>query len=152
MSDLNNTFCQPVVSKSEMRARVMKLEEALLQLPQAKMFLKHYFAQGLYARELFIPAGCVLTGKIHLTEHLAMLVQGEMELLTEDGPQHVMAPAIFVSRAGAKRAGVAYTDSRFVCIHATSETNIDRLEAELTADSFEDPRLAHNGESLPCLI
>ena len=31
---------------------------------------KHHFSDGLYARELFIPAGVCLVGALHKTTHL----------------------------------------------------------------------------------
>lgn len=141
MNDLIETFRAPAVSRPEMRARVMKLEEALLKLPQADMPTMHLFAPGMYVRPILIPAGVALTGKIHVTEHFCFLMQGDIELLTEEGVHHVTAPAILRSKPGAKRAGYAHTESIFVTVHATNETDLEKLEAELTAETFDDPRL-----------
>lgn len=126
---------------AEMRAHIFSLEAEILKLPQTDLPLRHYFAKGLYAREMLIPEGTVLTGKIHTTEHLCFITKGSISVLAEEGMRRINAPAILISKPGAKRAGFAHEDTIFVTVHATEETDLEKLEAELTAESFEDPRL-----------
>jgi hypothetical protein len=52
------------------RAKVEALEDEIAKLPQVDCPVRHYFAPGLYAREMTIPAGVTLTGAVHKTEHL----------------------------------------------------------------------------------
>lgn len=120
-----------------LREKVLRLEEALRQLPQLPEDVHHHFAPGVYMRELRIPAGAVLTGKIHRTEHLNILAQGEISVLTEHGVRRLTAPCVIKSSAGIKRAGYAHTDVVWICVHPTIETDLDKLEAELIAPSFE---------------
>jgi len=56
-----------------MRQKVFLLEDELAKQPQVEMPVTHYFSKGVYARELFIPADTVLTGKIHKYENLNIL-------------------------------------------------------------------------------
>lgn len=128
-----NQFDDPSV-----RAKIDKLEKAMLESGgKVEIRTTHYFANGVYAREIFIPKGTLLTGKIHKTEHLNIVSSGEISVLTEHGPQRVKAPFTIVSKPGTKRVGYAHEDTVWTTIHGTTETDLEKLEADLIADSHE---------------
>lgn len=111
---------------------IMRLENAMREHPaQVHLEPKHHFAPGIYMRELFVPRGTLLTGKIHKTEHLSILAQGELTVWTENGMKRLKAPAVIHSMPGAKRVGLAHEDSTWICVHKTDETDLEKLEAEL---------------------
>lgn len=120
-----------------LREKVLRLEDALRTFPQIPEDVHHHFAPGIYMRELRIPQGAVLTGKIHRTEHMNILAQGEISVLTEHGVQRLSAPCVIKSSPGIKRAGYAHTDVVWICVHATTETDLEKLEQDLIAPSFE---------------
>ena len=112
--------------------KVNRLEQELNQLPQGYAPVWHHFAPGLYARQMLIKAGDSLTGAVHRTEHLC-IVSGNMLVLTDEGPKHICAlQVIFQSLPGIKRAGQAIDDTYFTTVHATSETDLEKLVEELT--------------------
>lgn len=119
-----------------MRAKLQRLESEMLKCEQVEIQVKHIFSEGLYAREIFIPKGTLLTGKIHLTEHLNIISQGDISVLTEHGMKRIKAPCAIVSSAGIKRAGYAHEDTVWTTIHATNETDLEKLEAELIAPDY----------------
>lgn len=121
-----------------LRGKVVHLEAEMKKLPQVEIKTTHHFAHGIYAREIFVPAGVLLTGKIHKTDHLNILSQGEMTVLTDGGMKRLKAPCAFVATAGTKRAGYAHEDCVWTTIHASNETDLDKLEAELIAPTFEE--------------
>lgn len=127
------------------RAAVLAVEEQVKSLPQVDLPLEHGFAPGVYARKLFIPKGTVLTGKIHKYAHWNIVLQGHIEIMTEQGIKHIRAPAMFVSPAGTKRAGFAHEDTVWVTMHPTDETDIETIERETVVDTFE--QLAEAGKS-----
>lgn len=90
----------------------------------------HHFADGIYGRELFIPAGTVLTGKIHRHSTLNLLIQGDITVTTPDGMKRIQAPAVFVSEPGTKKAGYAHTDTIWVNVHPTKITDLAAIEAK----------------------
>ena len=102
----------------------------------------HHFADGVYGRELRIPAGVAVIGKMHRHSTLNVLAAGELAVTTPDGPQVLKAPAIFVSPAGAKKLGVAITDCVFLNVHASRETDLDKLEAELIVPADDELMIA----------
>jgi hypothetical protein len=120
------------------RELVLELERQILALPQVQMQVRHHFAPGLYARELTIPAGTVLTGKIHRHAHLCMISKGDITVLTENGMQRLKAPCTFISTPGIKRAGYAHEDTVFTTFHPTDETDLEKIEAMVVTDSFDE--------------
>lgn len=121
---------------------IQRFESELRKLPQLKISTFHHFAEGLYAREIVIPAGCTLTGKIHKTEHMNFLMKGDITVWTEDGMRRLQAPEVLVSKPGTKRVGYAHEETIWVTVHATKETDLARLEGELIAPeslSIESP-------------
>ncbi|KAF1692653.1 hypothetical protein [Pseudoxanthomonas koreensis] len=112
-------------------AQIRELERAIAQLPQAEFKETHHFAEGIYGRELFIPAGTVLTGKIHRHSTLNLLMQGRIKVTSEDGMvRELEAPAIFTSPPGCKKVGYALTDTIWVNVHATRLTDIAAIESK----------------------
>jgi hypothetical protein len=127
-----------VVEGSNMRDKVQRLEETLRQYPQLPEQLTHHFADGVYARELFIPKDAVIVGKIHRFGHLNFLVKGDISVLTEHGVRRLKAPAVITSAPGIKRAGYAHEDTIWITVHATQETDVDRIEDQVICKSFEE--------------
>ena len=136
------------VPGASLREKIDTLEALMLREPQVEIEPVHYFAHGLYAREITIKAGTLLTGKIHRTEHLNIVSKGRIIVWTEDGMKEVAAPFTMVSRPGTKRVGYALEDTVWTTVHATTETDLAKLEAELIAPT----RAALEGkETTPCL-
>lgn len=127
---------KPVIK--DFKTAILAAEDIIKSVPQVELEVHHHFSPGVYAREMFIPAGTVLTGKIHKTEHLCIVSAGEMEIADENGVQRVCAPATFMSKPGAKRLGVAMADTVFITVHGTYETDIKTLEESLVATSYDE--------------
>jgi len=117
-----------------MREKVFAIEAEMRKHPPLDLPLKHHFSQGLYARELFIPKGTLLTGKVHKFEQLNIMSQGDMSVLTEDGIVRVQAPFTVVSPPGTKRIAFAHEDTVWTVILATEETDVAKLEAYFVTD------------------
>ena len=101
--------------------------------------VKHSFADGCYIREIFNPANELLVTKIHKKEHPFFLMQGEMSILTEDGIKHLKAPHHGITKPGTKRIIYTHSDCIFITVHATTATNIDKIEEQVIAKDFSDP-------------
>lgn len=110
---------------------VQNLEDELRKFPQLEIAPEHYFAPGLYGRQIMIPKGTILTGRRHLQGHINVISQGDITIVTDEGSQRIKGPFVLVSKPGTKRAGYAHEDTWWMTIHATAETDLDRLEIEL---------------------
>lgn len=103
--------------------------------------LTHLFSPGMYVREITIPAGTVLTGKIHKHSHPNFLMSGIVEVFTESGGlERLEGPLSMISPPGTKRALVAITDVVWATVHANPTNTRDLLELEkiVIAPSFEE--------------
>ncbi len=87
---------------------------------------------------MWIPAGCLVTGKIHLTKHLNVLSQGKISVSNNGEVITLEAPYTYISQVGTKRAGYAHEDSTWTTFHVTDLTDVETIEKEIIADSFEE--------------
>lgn len=116
-----------------LRDKVLAAEAYMKLQPQVDIEVKHYFSHGVYAREITIPAGTVLTGEIHKFENLNILSRGEMSVLTESGMQRVSAPFTVVSPPGTKRIAYAHTECVWTTIHGTFITDVEEIKNQFIA-------------------
>ena len=102
--------------------------------------LKHSFSDGIYVREITIPQGTLLTGKIHKHKHPNFLLKGEVIVVTEEGREILKAPCSMMSKAGTKRALYAVTELVWTTIHhnPTNTQDLKELEKIVIADSYYD--------------
>lgn len=101
--------------------------------------VRHHFAPHCYAREMFLPAGICVVGKIHKHAHVNTISQGRVSVLTEqEGVQTLHAPLTFVSSPGTKRVVWVHEDTVWTTVHVTEETDLAKIEAEIIATSFEE--------------
>ena len=123
----------------ELRNKIEQLEQAMFKMVEHHIEIEpvHHFSKGLYAREITIPKGTTLTGKIHKTEHINVISKGDISVLTENGIQRIKAPCTIISKPGTKRVGFAHEDTVWTTFHATDETDLVKLEADLIAPSHE---------------
>jgi len=118
--------------------KVYELEALMKLQPQLQLKVVNYFSHGVYARELHIPAGTMLTGEIHKLENLNILSKGDISVLTERGMVRVQAPFTVVSPPGTKRIAYAHTDCIWTTIHGTFEKDIDKIAQYFIATSEQE--------------
>ena len=133
-----------IPAKLEIREKIVGVEARLRQAlektgdAQPDCPLKHYFAPGAYGREIFIPKGTLLVGKIHKHSHLNMLMKGKVSVLTEEGPKVLEGPLTMVSPPGTKRVVYTHEDTVWVTVHLTNETDLEKIEDEIIAKTYEE--------------
>lgn len=107
------------------------IEAILLDEPQVECQLDHLFTKGIYTRQLIIPAGTIMTTKLHKTEHPFAVMSGSLTVYTDDeGQVSIEAPYIGVTAIGTRRVIHAITDVIWVTFHSNidDETDLDILE------------------------
>lgn len=104
--------------------------------------LTHTFCDGMYIREIFIPGGMLLTGKIHRHAHPNFLLQGSVGMITEEGGLiYMAAPQSLVSPPGCKRAIYTFTDVRWVTVHLNPDGFTEpckELEDQVVTGSYAE--------------
>jgi hypothetical protein len=118
------------------REQIEHLQSAMLELPQVELPTRHYFADGMYLREVERAAGTLIVGKVHRREHFYIVTRGCIIVWTETGMRHIKAGEIIVSKPGTKRATLAETDSTAITVHRVGarlcdEKHLERIETKL---------------------
>src|ERR1035437_7035163 len=90
---------QAIEKNPFIRDRIVAFEEHLTKLEGAFVGdndlcpLKHTFSDGIYVREIFIPAGTYIVGKLHKHSHPNFLLSGVVDVITEGaGRESLIAP------------------------------------------------------------
>tara|TARA_R110000744_G_scaffold82977_2_gene162968 strand:+ start:244 stop:768 length:525 start_codon:yes stop_codon:yes gene_type:complete len=105
--------------------------------------LKHYFSDGIYVREITIPAGMVIVGKIHKHRHPNFLLKGKVMVITEQkGEEIIEGPCFMMSEGGTKRALYAVTDLVWTTIHhnPTNTQDLNKIEDVVIAKNYDEYR------------
>jgi hypothetical protein len=127
------------------RRWLIDLTDRMLATPgaQRELEVKHTFLDGMYMRELFIPKGTLLVGKIHKQPCMNLVSKGDISVLTESGSARVKAGYSVVSPAGIQKLGYAHEDTVFVNVFRTDETDPQRIEQVIAWDSYEQAAISH---------
>ncbi len=130
--------CLPQVDALATRADIQALEAACRPMPQVDCPLIHHYAPGLYAREIAIPAGTVVVGKIHKHAHINVISHGSAFVVTEFDRVRVQAPYTFVSQPGTKRSLIAETDLVWTTIHTNEDDcrDVELIESRLISPDY----------------
>lgn len=125
-------------------ADIFRLQDAMLQQPQADLPVEHNFLPGQYVRTLRMPAGSLVVGKRHRHRHL-LIVTGYVTLRTEEGMVELQGTHVIDSLPGMKRAIYAHADSVLITTHLTDEIDLDKIEAYVIMP--DDAALEIEGET-----
>jgi|TARA_R100001530_G_scaffold80995_1_gene56531 hypothetical protein len=135
-----------VLTKQEYRDYVTNIQEEIIsredsvegEEANAVNPVKHTYADGLYIREIFMPRGEIVISKIHKIAHPFFLIKGKISVLSEDGEKLLQAPYYTVTPAGTKRMLYTHTNAIVVTVHRTFETDLNKIEDEIIAKSFDE--------------
>ena len=127
------------------------LKREMWKLPQPEFETKHYFADGMYCRELPRKKDTLIVGKVHKKEHFYIVTKGKVEVANENGTQIYEAPAVIISKAGTKRAVLALEDSVCITVHQVSSHDFDEIEKELLEDEIGSPYTFDNKLKQPLI-
>jgi len=157
----NNIEAQDIINAKDcdalaVREKILRLQDVMLSMPdKVECTNKHWFAPGVYGREMLIPKGTVIIGKIHKHAHLNIVSRGKCSVMTEFGPMVIDAtstPHTFTSEPGTKRVVVALEDVVWTTIHLnpTNTQDLEVLENEIIAKNYTELSFAEEiKECLP---
>lgn len=131
-----------MLNRMDIRQAIFDFEKLLLSLPGAQTSdipTIHHLAPGSYARELHIPEGVVIVGKLHRHAHINVISKGKITVVTEHkGVEVFEAPITFISEPGTKRVVLASKETVWTTIHPTDLTDLAEIEKSIIADSFNE--------------
>ena len=125
-------------SKEVFREKILKLQDCMIDMKENHIEpkLDHFFAPGMYARQMTIEAGTTIVGKIHRHAHVNIISKGRIEVSTEFGRAVYEGPYTFVSEPGTKRCVHAITDTIWTTIHAVESEDLEEIEKQVIAEDY----------------
>jgi len=136
MGNLRSAIRQELY-RPDVNKKIVSLQTEMEKLEQADIPVKHYFADGFYAREMRMPKNCTVVGKIHKSEHICIISKGCVDVVSKEKTEKLTAPYTYISKPGAKRAIYAHSETVWTTVHMSEETDVEKLEDELIAESFQ---------------
>lgn len=116
---------------------VEQVESEFLEMPQAHAPVLHRFGPGIYIREVTLPAGIVAIGHAQRQEHMNVMLKGRVTMLNDNGTtSELVAPMVFVGKPG-RKIGYIHEEVVWQNIYATTETDVETLEATYLEKSAE---------------
>ena len=97
--------------------------------------LDHIICNKTYVRQITLPKGALLTGRVHNYDHTSIISTGDVSVLTNEGITRITGPATWVSKAGTKRLIYVHEETIWSTIHSTEHTEIADIENELVHQS-----------------
>jgi hypothetical protein len=111
----------------------------------------HRFTPGLYIREIFMPAGSLLTSKIHRTEHPFVISQGVVSVWTkEEGTVTLRAPHTGITKPRTRRVLFVHEDTIWTTFHTGDETSAEEFESRIIEPRQQRMQNIHK-EKIECL-
>jgi hypothetical protein len=147
----------------QLRDRILTLQRAMFADPrfdpQCKDFpVTHFKAPGMIGRQMLIPKGSIIVGKIHKHAHLNQISYGHVRVFTEFGPMEINGPTTFTSQPGTKRVVLAIEDTLWTTFHLNpndydpdNEEEMKLLENEIIAKSYEEFEALASHKEAPAL-
>lgn len=147
----------PILTSTGVKARINGIKElvdVMKELPQLDAPVKHHFSKGVYAREIFMPKGMLIVGKIHKTRHLNIISQGKCTVATPTRRLEIEAPFTFESMEGEQKVVYMHEDVVWTTIHLTEETDLAKIEEQCIVKDYDEQTINALVESfggIPCL-
>ena len=108
-------------------------EAEMCKHPQVKAPLTHRFTNGMYIREILMPAGTVVMSRVHKTQHPFVISKGDVSVFTPGvGSVRLKAPYTGITEPGTRRVLLTHEDTIWTTFHITETTDLDDLVEELT--------------------
>jgi hypothetical protein len=113
-------------------AKIDELEQVMAQAEPLDCPVTHRFTPGLYIREIFMPAGAVITSKIHNTQHPYVVTKGRVSVWIEDtGWVLIEAPYTGITNPGTRRVLLVHEDTVWTTFHPTTKTTVAEIEQDI---------------------
>jgi len=128
--------------KTDFEEKLSMVEMAIADSDGAKLGddvapLEHHFADGQYIRQITMPAGLLVTSAKHKTRHPFFVMSGTVRVISSEGETLIEAPYWGITEPGTKRLLYAETEVVWITVHATEQTDVDKLRDELTEPADE---------------
>ena len=95
------------------------------------MNITHHFGAGVYIKETEFAEGETVPMHEHVHTHQSVLCQVVARLEVDGEPRFIRGPCVLTIEAGHRHSVQAVTRIVWLCIHATDETDAERIDSTL---------------------
>lgn len=115
-------------------AITLELARASGAMTDVDMPLTHHFADGIYVRQLTIPAGTRIIGKKHKKACVNIMLKGDITIYADGDMERFTDHYIGVAPAGTQKAAIAHKETVWLCIHAVDNHNLEEIEKDIVIE------------------
>jgi hypothetical protein len=124
------------------RDDIIDMAEAIISEGEpVEMPLTHKFTDGMYIRQIDMPAGAVLTSMIHNTNHPFCVIKGKCKVYDGDEVIEIEAPYNGITPANTRRLILIEEDTVWITYHATELTDVDEIEKQIINTEYKNELL-----------
>ena len=125
--------------------RIDRWEAFVADKPQQECPLKHTFPEGMYVREIFMPAGSIVTSRIHKFDNPFFITKGRVTVVSEnEGLVTYTAPYSGITLPQTRRVLLIHEDTIWTTVHLNPENKTNHEEL------FNDLTYVRDNKYLPC--
>lgn len=117
---------------------IANLAKMMATMPQMEAPVTHHFSDGVYVREIFMPKGMIIVGKIHKTRHLNIIQQGRCLVVTPTRKLEVRGPATFESHPGEQKVVYMLEDTVWSTVHVTDSKDLVEIEEHCISNEYDE--------------
>lgn len=114
---------------------IEQLEGFMLELEQTEVPVTHTFADGMVSKQITLPKGNFAIGHAHKKDCINIVLSGSASVLIDGEIKRITGPCTFVGKALDRKVGYIHEDCTWITVHATRETDLEKLDAELLIKS-----------------
>lgn len=96
--------------------------------------IEHIFHPGMYMRKMVLPARHFAHSHKHNFDHFSFVTKGRVQVEVDGETTVLDGPDCILIRAGKVHTITAMTDTTWYCIHATDETDPDKIDHTLVKE------------------
>lgn len=133
--------CSTVPELKDRRGKIAEFVRMAKMMQQVDCPVTHRFSTGCYLREIFMPKGSIVIGKIHATEHFNVILFGECIVATTEGVLRIKAPYTFISEPGVQKCVINMTDVIWQTTHVTDKLDVAEIEKDVIAEDYDKLQL-----------
>lgn len=126
------------------RSLIIKLQHLMESLPEKIENTNPFemLSDGIYFREITVPANTIAIGATHKSEHLFMVIRGRAKIITNDENIIVNAGYITKAKPFTKRIAITFQETVFVNVHSNKDNITDLYQLrKLLVDEDKEKNL-----------
>lgn len=138
MSNLTTIKKNLEILPEEWRGKSLdEIENDLLKRPQLEdsdYSLKEYYSGGMYCRQITIPAGALITGRVYKFDHVEIMLSGDITIISADGSEtFYTGNNVIEAKAGKRQAGFAHSETTWLTINPVPEEILPENRLDYTS-------------------